>query len=88
MNDHLNTNTKSTDTKPDETDAMESPPVEPMALMDTMTNRDKIRLIETTLRTVYDTTLQRGFYGTVNVEFCVQDGTIQSVLTTTEKSVR
>ena len=47
-------------------------------LTDPNTNQEKIERIELMLRKIYEETLERGFFGSVQIEFAVQDGTIQS----------
>ncbi|KKL27973.1 hypothetical protein LCGC14_2379830 [marine sediment metagenome] len=44
-----------------------------------LTNRVKVRKIDSTLTDLLEKVLVRGFHGTASVEFTIQDGVIQNI---------
>lgn len=48
-----------------------------MTTLETDTNRQKVRQLNTVLAKLLKDVLQRGFYGTATIDVSVQDGTIQ-----------
>jgi hypothetical protein len=54
----------------------------------TTANENKTRQVQTALRELLATVLQKGFYGTAGIELAVQDGTIQSIRSRTERIER
>jgi hypothetical protein len=55
--------------------------VEPMTttLNQTPANQQKLALVKAAFAEILTEALRRGFHGTVAIELCVQDGTIQHV---------
>jgi hypothetical protein len=52
------------------------------------TNAEKIALLQATFAEALAESLRRGFFGSVSIEFSIQDGTIQCVRKKTEKLLK
>ena len=56
-----------------------------MSIHNTTANRAKLALLAAAWKAALSQALRRGFHGTVTVEICVQDGTIQNIKRRTER---